>query len=267
MEFFTAVFDALTTQNIESKKQKTKFLKENFSFYEFNHDSKSIKLKEPSFAYFCKISHPTRITRPKEVNSNVSLAKILHSVAHIEYNAIDLGLDAAYRFRHLQEEYYYDFIELANEEVEHFSLLESLLYQLGFVYGDFPVHSNLFEAMQQSQTLIDRMALVHKGLEALGLDANPFVAKKIIKSNAPLKNQILETLNIILHDEIKHVSKGSKWLKYAQEKENDTRSLDEILKRFQNFNIIGKIPNIQARIKAGYTYNEITALQNLLIIK
>lgn len=263
MEFFTAVFDALTTTQIDLKLQKVEYLQANFYTYNMQHDIEIKSITTPSYAPFCKVIHPTRLQRPKGGNSKEALAKILHSVAHIEYNAIDLGLDAAYRFRHLPLEYYYDFITLAGEEVLHFRLLESLLKELGYSYGDFFVHDNLFCAMQSTQTLIDRMALVHKGLEALGLDANPFVRKKIEQAQTPLKPQILAALDRILHDEIGHVSKGVKWLNYAQKIHNDNRSLCEILQGY-DFNIIGKIPNIEARLKAGYSMQEIESLQQTL---
>ncbi|MWV61856.1 DUF455 family protein [Helicobacter saguini] len=265
MEFFTAVFNALTSQDIESKKLLTKKILSDFDNFSFNHDSEIKTLKKPSYTAFCKVIHPTRITRIKEPNSDKSLAKLLHSIAHIEYSAIDLGLDAAYRFRHLPREYYLDFAILACEEVAHFSLLESLLHELSSHYGEFAVHDNLFNAMQKSTTLIDRMALVHKGLEALGLDSNPFVARKIAHINHALKPQILNTLETILNDEIKHVSKGVKWLKYAQECENDTRDIATILANFSEFNLIGKVPNTLARLKAGYTAKEIESLQTLRV--
>lgn len=263
MEFFNDVFCAITASTPSLKIQKVTHLQENFHTYIMRHESDIKQLKAPSYAKFCKIIHPTRLQRPKGGNSNHALAKILHSIAHIEYNAIDLGLDAAYRFRNLPIDYYKDFINLSCEEVFHFTLLESLLQKLGYTYGDFEVHDNLFCAMQSTQTLIERMALVHKGLEALGLDANPFVRKKIEQSETPLKSQILSTLDRILHDEIGHVAKGVKWLSYAQNLHNDNRNLLEILHEF-DFNIIGKIPNVEARLQAGYTVEEIEALHKAM---
>lgn len=259
MEFFSAVLDALTETEITQKLQKTQYIQKHFMDYTFCHESPVVALQAPSYAPFCKVIHPTRLQRPKGGNSQTALAKILHSIAHIEYNAIDLGLDAVYRFRNLPQEYYADFIALSCEEVGHFALLHGLLHELGFEYGDFAVHDNLFCAMQSTPTLIERMALVHKGLEALGLDANPFVRQKIEQSDTPLKPKILEALDVILRDEIGHVAKGIKWLSYAQTLHDDTRTLREIVGQY-DFNIIGKIPNTEARIKAGYTQEEIESL-------
>ncbi|RDU73069.1 DUF455 domain-containing protein [Helicobacter aurati] len=263
MDFFARVFEALISNDIESKRAQIKEISINFDSMQFIHGGVIHTLSEPSYTTLCKITHPTRIKRPKKCESVKSVAKVLHSVAHIEYNAIDLGLDAAYRFRNMPKQYYKDFIELAYEEVTHFNMLESLLLELGFKYGDFFVHDNLFCAMQRTPTLIERMALVHKGLEALGLDSNPFVAQKIAETNLSLKEEILRVLEIILHDEIAHVAKGGKWLSYAQDKESDSRSLAQILESFSDFNLIGKIPNIIARQRAGYTQAEIESLQSL----
>ncbi|STQ85479.1 ferritin-like domain-containing protein [Helicobacter muridarum] len=263
MEFFSNVYDALVCCDVQYKKLKIQEIQANFLSLSFYHSAPIHTLHEPSYAKLCEVIHPTRIKRPKKCDSIQSVAKILHSVAHIEYSAIDLGLDAAYRFRNMPSEYYLDFISLSFEEILHFGMLESLLLDLGFRYGDFAVHDNLFLAMIKTPTLIERMALIHKGLEALGLDSNPFVANKIKNTNIFLKDRILEILDIILHDEIGHVAKGGKWLLYAQQKLGDSRSLSQILEPFSDINLIGNIPNVKARIEAGYTQAEIESLQAL----
>ena len=261
MEFFTLVFRALQSSDLAEKYEILSSI--DIDTIYFNHNSCVLDIANPSYANICKIAHPTRTRRPKGGNSNSAIAKILHYIAHIEYSAIDLGLDAMYRFRNLPLEYYKDFLQLTFEEIYHFSLLESLLKELGYLYGSFVVHDNLFNAMQKSRDLISRMALVHKGLEAMGLDANPFVRAKIESCTHVLKDRILNCLDIILRDEIGHVSRGAKWLDFAMRQENDTRSLGEILNNFREFNVIGRIPNIDARLKAGYSMGEIEELMLL----
>lgn len=156
--------------------------------------------------------HPTRIRRPKFVNSTHALAKIIHSVAHIEFNAINLALDASYRFKNLPLQFYYDWLEVADEEIKHFKLLNSALKELSYKYGNFPVHDNLESALEATKdSLSFRMGVVHRGLEAKGLDANPFVVQKLQSSNHSIKNLLMEYLEIILNDEIKHVKKGDTW--------------------------------------------------------
>ncbi|PAF50500.1 ferritin-like domain-containing protein [Helicobacter sp. 13S00477-4] len=214
---------------------------------------------QPSYFNLCQITHPTKISRPKKLTTNRNIAKIIHSIAHIEYSAIDLALDTAYRFRNLPTQYYQDWIEVANEEIQHFQLLEAILQELGFCYGDFDVHDNLYQAMMITHSsLADRIGLVHRGLEAMGLDANPFVIQKIQTTTHPIKSKIIQTLHIILKDEISHVSKGSKWWKTIQPNQD---AFAQLIKKFNYFNFSGKILNTQARLQAGFSLEEIKELE------
>ncbi|ANV98484.1 hypothetical protein BBW65_06585 [Helicobacter enhydrae] len=213
-------------------------------------------IQEPIYANICKILHPTKISRDKQLKSDQSMARFLHSIAHIEYSAFDLALDASYRFRHLPRTYYEHWLEVANEEKRHFTLLNQHLEALGYTYGDFPVHTHLFDAMKHTPLFADRMAVVHRGLEAGGLDANPFVCQKVLSSLHPLSPKILETLHIILNDEISHVQKGDIWWKYS----NDSRSFVEILR--QHHYPPPKILNQEARLRCGFSQEELEALQN-----
>ncbi|MCE3039002.1 ferritin-like domain-containing protein [Helicobacter anatolicus] len=218
-------------------------------------------MQKPSYYTFCTIVHPTRIRRPKHINSTQSLAKIIHSIAHIEYSAIDLALDASYRFINLPKEYYQDWLMVANEEIQHFLLLESVLYELGYQYGDFPVHQNLFDAQTATNhSLSHRMGLVHRALEANGLDANPFVCQKIMQSTHHAKNKFQEILDLILRDEISHVNKGDKWWKFSK---TPDESFANLLLSYKNFSPLSKIINTSARLQAGYTQQELNELKEI----
>lgn len=226
--------------------------------------SKIYSFARPSYANFCHIIHPTKIRRPKYIQSEQSLAKVLHSIVHIEYSAIDLALDALYRFRNLPFGFYQDWLEVAFEESLHFSLLLDSIQRLGFDYGDFPVHSNLFDAQCASENLKDRMALLHRGMEANGLDANPFVTQKIKLYDHPLCNQILEHLHLILNDEINHVKKGDYWWRFSTQ--NTTpQDFIAILKRFSAFHPIPRILNHQARLQAGFSQVELELLESSIL--
>ncbi|STQ84069.1 ferritin-like domain-containing protein [Helicobacter fennelliae] len=204
--------------------------------------------------------HPTRIHRPKHAKSGIALAKILHSIAHIEYCAITLALDSAYRFKHLPLRYYIDWIEVAKEEIEHFLLLESLLNEIGFKYGDFAVHLGLYDAMKRTHSSLKyRMGVVHRGLEARGLDANPFVLQKLSLTPHPLTSKINEVFGIILRDEITHVSKGDHWWRFAKEANDDFLDL---CKQFQDFSLAGKTLNSNARLQCGFDASEIKSIDN-----
>lgn len=232
------------------------FLSNKLAFNEYE----PLILNEPSYAKSLNIIHPTRIKRPKELSSTTALAKTLHQVAHIEYSAIDLALDAAYRFYSFGGlEFANDFLEIAKEECLHFSLINDALAELGFKYGDFGVHTNLFDAMKDTNdNLKVRMGVVHRHLEACGLDANPFVVNKIQSTNHPIKSKLLEILNIILHDEISHVSKGDKWYKNAG---GTSDEFCELLLSYKH--LIRPIRNLNenARIIAGYTKEELEEIK------
>ncbi|ELE7545591.1 ferritin-like domain-containing protein [Campylobacter jejuni] len=258
-EFFQELQDILYEKNITIKFHSFQNFYEDFKSrkFIFNHEHQSIFKKNTSQQI--TLLHPTRIRSPKFLNSTHALAKIIHSVAHIEFNAINLALDASYRFKNLPLQFYYDWLEVADEEIKHFKLLNSALEELGYKYGDFPVHDNLESALEATKdSLSFRMGIVHRGLEAKGLDANPFVVQKLQSSNHSIKNLLMEYLEIILNDEIKHVKKGDTWWKFANQ---NKYNFIELCKTFKQFSLAGKKLNIQARIKAGFTQEECEVIE------
>ncbi len=217
-----------------------------------------------------KVLSPLKIRRPKHVATPQQSAKILHSVAHIESSAIILALDAAYRFKNMPLEFYADWLEVANEEIAHFELLEGLLNEIGYKYGDFNVHNGLFDALSASErSLKIRMGVVHRGLEAKGLDANPFVLEKLAQTPLPIHSKIKEVFHIILRDEVGHVGKGDKWWKYALQNEGictqnaQIDAFSALCEEFWRFKLCGKVLNSQERLKAGFSKEELRALENL----
>lgn len=262
-EFFSSLESILFESNPQIKIASFRDFYSDFLekkiYFDSHHEAKI--QTQPSYANFCQIIHPTKISRPKMLSSLQNIAKIIHSIVHIEYSAIDLALDAAYRFKNLPLQYYQDWLEVADEEIKHFLVLEEILKELGFFYGDFNVHNNLHQAMVLTcSSFMERMGLVHRGLEAMGLDANPFVAQKIQTTSHPIKSKIKEALDIILNDEILHVKKGDKWWRYANPNKD---SFKELLYKFRAFRLKGKILNTQARLQAGFTEKELKELQNL----
>ena len=256
MELFSTLEEILHTSDIKKRFSLFHTLYNSLSTITLNHSHPIKPITEPIYKQFCKILHPTKISRHKKIDTDSTMGSFLHSIAHIEYSAIDLALDASYRFRNLPLEFYYNWLEVAKEEIDHFSSLRALLNSCGYEYGDFAVHSNLFEAMKATPIFADRMALVHRGMEAGGLDANPFVAQKVSLSSHHLRDNILQELQIILRDEISHVSKGDKWWRYC----NDSRSFKEILQLY-NYSL-PKTLNIPARLQCGFSQEELDDLAN-----
>ncbi|MCR6585058.1 ferritin-like domain-containing protein [Campylobacter insulaenigrae] len=259
INFFTNLEKILYEKNINTKIDNFKNFYENFklNLCDFNHNHKAIIQENIQV----KILHPTKIRRPKQANSTLALAKIIHSIAHIEYSAINLALDASYRFKNLPYNFYKDWLEVADEEIKHFLLLEKILNELGFKYGDFSAHDNLEQALFLTKdSLTQRMGIVHRGLEAKGLDANPFVLKKLNSSNHPIKILFKDIFKIILEDEIKHVNKGNIWWEFAKDEKDDYISL---CRNFKEFSLIGKQYNKEARIKAGFKQYELDEMEKL----
>ena len=140
------------------------------------------------------------------------LAALLHAVTHIEFNAINLALDAIWRFGGMPDAYYLDWLKVAAEEAHHFSLLRTHLQTMGYDYGDFPAHTGLWDmTAKTSSDVLARMALVPRTLEARGLDATPPMQAKLRKVGTPHALRAVEILEIILRDEIGHVAIGNRW--------------------------------------------------------
>jgi uncharacterized ferritin-like protein (DUF455 family) len=148
------------------------------------------------------------------------LAALLHAVTHIEFNAINLALDAVWRFAGMPVDYYADWVRVAHEEAIHFGLLREHLLSLGHDYGDFPAHDGLWEmCVKTKDDVTARMALVPRTLEARGLDATPLMQARLRKVGTPSALRAIEILDVILRDEIGHVGVGNRWYAWLCERE------------------------------------------------
>ena len=148
----------------------------------------------------------------RSVHSVEGRAALIHAICHIEFNAINLALDAVWRFGGMPEDFYRDWLRVAVEEAYHFSLLHTHLRTLGHRYGDFPAHGGLWAMCEKTQDDITaRMALVPRTLEARGLDATPLIQAKLRAVATPDALAACDILDIILRDEIGHVAIGNHW--------------------------------------------------------
>jgi len=153
---------------------------------------------------------PQQVPR-RRVDTLPGRAALVHALAHIEFNAINLALDAAHRFASMPVAYYADWLRVADEEASHFELLNAHLATIGYghVYGDFPAHNGLWDmALKTAHDPLVRMALVPRVLEARGLDATPLIVDKLKAVN---DTRMVEILAVIERDEIGHVAIGSHW--------------------------------------------------------
>ena len=226
----------------------------------FEDDFTPKEFEEPSYSEICKTVPPQHVPKRSNLTSKEGQINLLHAVAHIEYSAIDLALDAAYRFCGLPREYYADWLEVADDEIRHFLMLEKLLCELGAEYGDAEVHDALFEASQKTQNFLERMAVVPRYLEANGLDATPMILKKLRKlPRNVMVAKIIENLEIILREEVEHVKKGDVWFKYACEREKVDESIYfNIIKKYYPRGFLRPNDlNIDARREAGFSCTEL----------
>ena len=263
--FFTNLKPILTESSFTTKFSRFETFFEDFKAKRFtfeNNDTPEI-FTTPSNAKYLKIVHPTKVKQRKNLHEDEGKIALLHAVAHIEYCAVDLALDACYRFRDLPYQFYFDWLEVAQDEIRHFQMIRTLLNEYGVEYGDIEVHQGLFDASMKSLSLIKRMAFIPRYMEANGLDSNQAIIKKL--RSIPQTEKIIEALEIILDEEIEHVKKGDIWYKYGcAQKENLSCDYFDIVNSIYPNSFKGKkAVNVEARKKAGFSDEEIERLQSL----
>lgn len=166
-----------------------------------------------------ELVHPARVPRRSPARPE-GLAALLHAIAHIEFNAINLALDAAWRFDGMPREFHLDWVRVAAEEAYHFSLLADQLRGLGVAYGDFQAHDGLWAMCEKTAPdVVARMALVPRTLEARGLDATPLIQAKLRQVGSADALRSVAILDIILRDEVGHVAIGNHWYRWLCERD------------------------------------------------
>jgi uncharacterized ferritin-like protein (DUF455 family) len=208
-----------------------------------------------------RLVHPTAVPR-RRIGTSAGMVALLHAVAHIEFNAINLALDAVYRFQDMPAAYYADWLRIACEECYHFTLVRHRLHKMDTEYGDLPAHEGLWEVAKYSANdILTRMALVPRVLEARGLDVTPGIVKRVLRVG---ETATADILSIILRDEIGHVAAGSRWFQFVCKSRNlpVAETFDKIIRLYMsdmNAHIKGPF-YIEARKQAGFSNDEIEIL-------
>ena len=205
---------------------------------------------------------PPRDLPRRGLGSAEGRAALVHAVAHIEFNAINLALDAAYRFRGRPSGFYADWLSVAADEARHFRMLAGRLGDLGYRYGDFPAHNGLWEMAQDTaHDWLARMALVPRVLEARGLDVTPGMIRRLRGAGDVTTAEILE---IILAEEVRHVAIGTRWFHAAcaERRLEPETTFRELLPRFLRGRVKGPF-NLEARRAAGFSDSELHLLQEM----
>jgi uncharacterized ferritin-like protein (DUF455 family) len=206
-----------------------------------------------------KLVHPRELPR-RGFGNDEGRAAFIHSIAHIEFNAIDLAWDAVYRFRGMPHDYYADWIGVASDEARHFVMLRARLRDFGRDYGDYDAHNGLWEMTEKTaHSALERMALVPRVLEARGLDVTPGMIGKLRALGDRATADILE---VILREEIGHVAAGSRWFRWccAREGVEPEATFRRLLAEYGRGVLYGPF-NLDARSAAGFSDEELRALQ------
>jgi uncharacterized ferritin-like protein (DUF455 family) len=198
--------------------------------------------------------------KKRAMNTLEGRAALIHALCHIEFNAINLALDALWRFDAMPFDYYHDWLNVADEESYHFTLLNQHLATYGFTYGDFNGHNSLWEMVDRTKTdVLARMALVPRTMEARGLDASPALRNKLAQAG---DQKAAEILDIILRDEIGHVAVGNRWFNWLCVQRNllPLPTFADLALQYQAPKLRPPF-NLPARRQAGFTDQELEILQ------
>ncbi len=208
-----------------------------------------------------ELVHPTKV-KQRSVQSVAGRAALIHSLAHIELNAVNLALDIVWRFPGLPDSFYRQWMGVAQDEAKHFGLLCTHLRTLGQVYGDFTAHNGLWDMAEKTKAdLLARLALVPRTLEARGLDMSPVIRDKLLQVGDAGGAAILD---IILRDEIGHVAIGNQWYRWvcAQQGRDPIQTYADMAAHYKAPALRGPF-NLEARRAAGFEQAELDALGNI----
>ena len=218
------------------------------------------------------IGTPGRPAKPRLVDSRKlpqrglgsaeGRAALVHAVAHIEFNAINLAWDAVYRYRGKPDDYYRDWASCANDEARHFTMLSERLAELGHVYGDFDAHDGLWQMAEKTAgNDTARMALVPRVLEARGLDVTPGMIERLRRLG---DERTVAVLEVILREEVAHVAAGTRWYQYCCERDGiePVDTFFRLIRDYMGVDLRGPF-NHAARLEAGFSELELDMLTRM----
>ncbi len=260
---FESTYQCLMESDLDSKVRLLAQLQQDWTegVFDFAPTDKVERIADPGRPDKPELVPPKDLPK-RGLGSREGHAALMHSIAHIEFNAVNLALDAVYRFQEMPKAYYSDWLGVAGEESYHFQIVREHLAHLGYEYGDFPGHNGLWMTTYQTDhDPLVRMALVPRTLEARGLDVTPPMMAKL---RAIGDKRGVEILKILLRDEIGHVEVGTRWFRYLCEQRdlNPFKTFQEIIEKYHHGDLRGPF-NYEAREQAGFSVEEINWLKSL----
>jgi uncharacterized ferritin-like protein (DUF455 family) len=262
-DLFADVYRALAEDDTDSKLQLTHQVRANWlaGLYSFDNSLVGHQVENPGRPARPELVKPRYLSK-RSINTPEGHAALIHAICHIEFNAINLALDAVYRFRELPGGFYGDWLQVADEESAHFKMLREHLQTLGYDYGDFPAHNGLWEMAQKTaHDPMVRMALVPRVLEARGLDVTPGIVEKL---RAIDDQSAIAILDVIFRDEIGHVAIGSRWFNYiCQQRSLDSELVfQQLIGQYMKGQVKGPFHK-QARQQGGFSDAEMAYLEGI----
>ena len=259
-QLFDQAYQCLMTKDPFEKAARAMSLRQAWQAGELNlRATESIKtLVAPGRPQKPELVSPRQLPR-RNFNSKDGRLSLVHAIAHIEFNAINLALDALYRFQSMPPQYCSDWCQVASEEAQHFLLLSDYLNQHEMHYGDLAAHNGLWEmAVKTDFDVLVRMALVPRVLEARGLDVTPGMIKKL---QARSEQGLVSILQRIFEDEIGHVRIGTHWFNtLCEQRDIDSeKTFASLLDTYMQGATFGPF-EIQARQRAGFSAREMQDL-------
>jgi len=257
---FTAARECLLADSLDDKVALTHAYAERWREGDLsNSPTTDAPITQPGRPALPKLISPRDLPRRK-LSDPKGHACLIHAIAHIEFNAIDLAWDAVHRFQAMPRDYYSDWIRVADEEARHFTLLSNHLLSMDYCYGDFPAHNGLWDMAQQTaDDVMVRMALVPRVLEARGLDVTPGMMKRL---EAIGDHRGAEILNVIWQDEVGHVEIGTRWFHFACEQRglNADKTFAALIAQYIPEKVRGPFDH-NTRKKAGFSEWELDFLE------
>jgi len=222
-------------------------------------DSPILPIDDPGRPALPRMVDPRELPR-RSFASGAGRVRLLHAFAHIEFNAVNIALDAIYRFREVPDSYIGDWLGVAAEEAVHYTMLESELRRRGSFYGELDAHGGLWDMVCKTRgNLLHRMALVPRVMEARGLDVTPGMIERFRQFGDEAAAEILE---IIYRDEVGHVRIGNHWYRRLCELQGlePMTTFRSLLEAYLGQGLRGPL-NWSARIQAGFERAELEALE------
>ncbi len=262
IDIHQAALDCVMTEDAHDKVRKTHLTVtawEQGKLMPSETSSAPVPIPQPGRPSHPELVAPGRVPK-RGVNSPQQRAALVHALAHIEFNAINLAWDVVYRFRGLPRAFYDDWITVAADEARHFTMLRGRLRELDHDYGDFAAHNGLWQAaVHTSHDLLARMALVPRVLEARGLDVTGEICLRLRRAGDSVTADMVATIE---QEEVAHVRAGTRWFRHgcAQAGLEPHATFFNLIDRFAQGRIKGPF-NREARLRAGFTLQELEELE------